>query len=166
VPKPRGGHITLNGYPPDHAVRAREAGYHVEAIQVLHFWIETKLQEWLLLSRHGNLRVPLATVWDTAFTIPLLQAAKALFVAGRLNKGTYEAVCRFNTLRNRVIHGLFHKSYDKVGPKVSAAEYAAAFDHGLRLSNRLETVLSDLAVRGKVGRTTPHKVGPRNRAAV
>jgi hypothetical protein len=144
------GKISLDAYPPDHAVQARNAGYFIEAIQVLHFWLEVKLQEWLLLGRHGNVRTSISTVYDSAFSIPLIQAAKALFVLGKMNKTTFDAVYRFNSMRNRVIHKLFHRTYDKVGPTVDIAEFSKAFDFGIQLSDRLESILSKLATGGKV----------------
>jgi len=148
----RKGRIWLTAYPPDHAAAARRSGYYVEAIQILHGWIEVKLQEWLLLSRHHNIRGSFDAVWESAFGMPLLQVAKALFVTGKMNKTTFDAVCRFNAMRNRVIHKLFQQKYDTPGPSISVSEYSAAFEYGIRLSNRLEGQLARLATRGKVGR--------------
>jgi hypothetical protein len=144
--------IWLGAYPPDHAEAARRAGYYIEAIQVLHSWIEVKLQEWLLLSRHQNIRGSIETVWESAFGIPLLQVAKALFVTGKMNKTTFDAVCRFNAMRNKVIHKLFHENYDGRGPSISVSEYSTAFEYGIQLSNRLEWHLARLATRGTVRR--------------
>jgi hypothetical protein len=148
----RDGRIWLAAYPPDHAEAARRAEYYVEAIQVLHSWIEVKLQEWLLLSRHHNIRGSYEVVWESAFGIPLLQVAKALFVIGKMNKTTFDAVCRFNAMRNRIIHKLFHQKDDALGPSITVSEYSKAFQYGIGLSNRLEGVLARLATRGAVGR--------------
>jgi len=144
--------IQFELYPPDHAEAARRAGYYVEAIQVLHSWIEAKLQEWLMLSRHGNARGSLQTVWETAVGMPLLQVAKALFVTGKMSKRTFDAVCRFNAKRNQVIHKLFYEAYDSPAPSISMAEYSAAFEIGIRLGQRLESQLSRLATRGASGK--------------
>jgi hypothetical protein len=152
-PNVKKGRIQFEAYPPDHAAAARRAGYYVEAIQVLHSWIEAKLQEWLLLSRHGSIRGSLETVWEAAVGMSLLQVAKALFVTGKMNKSTFDAVCRFNAKRNQVIHKLFYEGYDTPAPSISMSEYSAAFEYGMRLANRLESQLARLATRGSVGRS-------------
>jgi hypothetical protein len=71
-----------------------------------------------------------------------------------MNKNTFDAVCKFNGMRNRVIHKLFHQKYDVPGPSpsLSITEYSTAFKYGMRLSSRLEGVLARLATRGNIGR--------------
>lgn len=143
------GAIWFKEYPPVHAEAALKAGYYVEALQVLHAWLEVKLQEWLLLSRHNNSRIKTSEVWDTAFGFPLLQAAKALYVTGKMPKVTFESVCRFNSMRNKVIHRMFHEDYENGAAPIPFKDYKSAFDAGMKISDRLEIVLSNLAMRGK-----------------
>ncbi len=152
APNTKAGRIWFDAYPPEHAQRACDAGYYVEALQVLHLWLEVKLQEWVLLSRHKNIRGSYKTVWDSAFSIPFFQAVRMLFVTGKMPKQTYDAANRFNAMRNKVIHRLFHAPYEGGAPSVGIAEYQAAFKIGMKLSDKLEGHLARLATRGKPGR--------------
>jgi len=155
---PKSSLVIFKAYPPDHAEMAYKAGYFVEAIQVLHGWIEMKLQELLLLSRHKNLKNGYSEIWDSAFGIPLVQVAKVLLVVGKIDKTTFDAVSKFNSMRNKIIHKIFYEPYDGPRPEISKAEYNRAFDFGVELSWKLECILGKLATRGKVGgRAAGHK---------
>ena len=85
-----------------------------------------------------------------------------MLVVGKLDKPTYCAVCKFNSLRNRIIHKIFHEPYDTPRPAMSKSEYDRAFTFGVRLSWKLEGILARLATRGKVGGRTAVR---RNRSA-
>lgn len=146
----RNGAIWFERYPPDHARYSYEEGFYVEALQVLHGWLEVKLQEWLLLGRHGNARVSLKEISVIAFEVPLLQSAKALFVTGKMPKSTFDAVLRFNAMRNKVIHQMFRESYEDGAISINVKDYDAALKIGLKLSDKLEWHLAKLATRGKV----------------
>ena len=147
--------VIFKAYPPEHAEMAYRAGFYVEAIQVLHGWIEVKLQELFLLSRHKNLKHSYSEIWDSAFGIPLIQVAKVLLVSGKLDKPTFDAVNRFNSMRNKIIHKIFNEPYDSPAKPISKVEYDKAFTFGTELSWKLEGTLGKLATRGKVGERTP-----------
>lgn len=145
------GKIFFDKYPPDHAEKAFQDGYYIEALQTLHLWIENKIQEWLLLSKHGNSKVSHKDIWDAAFSIPLTHAIKALFVVGKMPKSVYNDVCKFNSMRNKVIHRLFVEPYDGEMPSVKFEEYQQVFDKGIKLCQKSDWHLAKLATRGKVG---------------
>ncbi len=68
----------------DHAREAYKAGFYIEAMQVLHGWIEVRLRELLLSLRAEAVGIDKhwGRIWDMTNEIPLLAAARALFVAG------------------------------------------------------------------------------------
>lgn len=146
----KNGRISFDIYPPDHAERAFEDGYYIEALQTLHIWMESKIQEWLLLSKHGNSRVSQREVWDAAFSIPLINAIKALFIVGKMPENLYQDVCKFNSMRNKVIHRLFIEPYDGEMPSVRFDEYRKVFKNGIKICQKLDGHLAKLATRGKV----------------
>lgn len=148
-PNTRNGAIWFEKFPPDHARQAFDEGYYIEALQVLHAWLEAKLQEWLLIGRHGNIRGGYRDVWASASEISLLQAAKTLFVLGRMPKTTFDKVCQFNSQRNKVIHRIFHESYESGLVPISFSKCEAAFRSGEKLAEKLEGHLARLATRGK-----------------
>ena len=147
----RDGKIFFDKYPPEHAEKAFKDGYYIEALQTLHLSIELKIQEWLLLSKHGNSKVSQKVIWDAAFNIPLTHAIKALFVVGKMPKTIYDDVCKFNSMRNKVIHRLFVEPHDGEMPSVKFDEYQRVFEKGIKLCEKLDWHLAKLATRGKVG---------------
>lgn len=148
-PNTRNGAIWFDKYPPEHARQAFNEGYYIEALQVMHGWLEVKLQEWLLIGRHGNIRGSYRDVWTSVSEISLLQAAKVLFVLGKMPKVTFETVCRFNSQRNKVIHRIFHESYETGRVPISFNECEETFRLGEKLADKLESLLARLATRGK-----------------
>jgi len=145
------GKIFFDKYPPHHAEQAFYDGYYIEALQTLHLWIEGRLQEWLLLSKHKNSKVSHKARWEVVFSIPLIQVAKALFVTAKMPKRLYDDVSRFNSMRNKVIHRLFVEPYDGEMPSVKFTEYERVFKKGGKLCEKLDLHLAKLATRGKVG---------------
>ena len=144
--------IRFSDYPPEHAQKAYNKGYYIEAIQVIHSWIEAKLQEMLLLIRHGNLKINYNETWNISNSVPLLQLAKVLFILGKINKKTFDSIKRFNTMRNKIIHELFYDDYNNGLREIDKKDYDSAFNFGTKLCYKMEIILGKLATRGQVGK--------------
>src|SRR5688572_9598186 len=103
-------YIRISTWPTDHATAAYEGGHYIEALQVLHGWIESRLQQILLLQR-AKLSLPqdgtFGRAWDISFELSLNNIAKALFVAGLISEDLLNKLVRFNRIRNAVIHKMF-----------------------------------------------------------
>ncbi len=99
-------YIRPKKWPMDHAKEAYKAGYYIEAIQVLHGWIEVKLRELLISLRAETVGHDkhFARIWDMTTEISLLSAAKALFIAGVISEPQYSRIQAFNRVRNNLIH--------------------------------------------------------------
>lgn len=133
-------YIRPKKWPMDHAKEAYKAGYYIEAIQVLHGWIEVKLRELLISLRAeaaGHDR-HFAHIWDMTNDISLLNAAKALFIAGVISEAQYSRIQAFNRVRNNLIHKFFFDPYEKPYPGIPKREYRAALHAGDRLGWTLQ----------------------------
>lgn len=126
----------------DHAKEAYKAGYYIEAIQVLHGWIEVKLRELLV-----SLRVEskghdkhFGRIWDMTNEISLLSAAKALLIAGVITEAKYSRIQAFNRVRNNLIHKYFYDPYENAYHGIPRREYSAA----LRIGDKLGWELQEL----------------------
>lgn len=82
--------IRIRDWPPDYAQTAYEKGNYIEAIQVLHGFIETKLQELLIME--GSKSNEMKEIWDIANQISLVNSVKVLFIIGKLNKNEFENI--------------------------------------------------------------------------
>lgn len=128
--------IRIRDWPPDYAQTAYEKGNYIEAIQVLHGFIETKLQELLIME--GSKSNEMKEIWDIANQISLVNSVKVLFIIGKLNKNEFENILFFNKMRNQVIHGLFNDTYEDGIKGVSKNNFDMAFKQGMKLSDILQ----------------------------
>ncbi len=134
-------YIKIKGWPPaDHARKAYENGYYIEALQTLHGWIECKLRELLLMQRtlldadHDTW----ALSWDISNEFSLNNAAKALFILGAVSEDEYKRILQFNRVRNNLVHKLFYDPYDESWRGVRKDEFEKAYQAGLTLCEEVE----------------------------
>lgn len=128
--------IRIKEWPPDYAQTAYNQENYIEAIQVLHGFIETKLQELLILE--GSKSNDMKEIWDIANQISLVHCVKVLFIIGELDKKEYENILFFNKMRNQIVHGLFNETYEDGIKGVSKNKFDIAFKQGMELCDILQ----------------------------
>lgn len=138
-------YIKIKKWPADHAKDAHEAGYHIEALQTLHGWLEIKLRELFLLQRVGAVArsgksTDWARAWNMTEELTLNNVAKALLIIGAIPQTTYDRINAFNRVRNNLIHRLFHDPYEKEYYGVRKDEYDQAFKEGMELGSLIENM--------------------------
>jgi len=131
-------YIKWKEYPTDHASRAYREGFFLEAVQVLHGFLEAKMRDLLMVSRHGNIKRSYQEVWDITQETGFNILARALFVSGKLTKKEYDDFQKFNRLRNRVVHKFFREPYEKDYKGVPKKEYDLVFQAGMRLVDQID----------------------------
>lgn len=129
-------YIRIEGWPLDHAQKAYENGYFLEAIQTLHGWLECKLRELFLLQRKPE--KSWAKAWDVSNEFSLNNAAKALFLIGELSEEELSKISRFNRIRNNLVHKLFYDPYDEKWQGVPKAEFEELYEVGHNLCHKIE----------------------------
>ena len=140
-------YIRIRTWPTDHAKAAYESGHFIEALQVLHGWMESRLQQILLLQRAKSQSPDDGTfgrAWDVSLELSLNNIAKALFVAGLISEDLVNKLARFNRVRNAVIHKMFLEPHNKEYRGVPRKEYDEAFQSGVELCELLETMEDEL----------------------
>ena len=66
------------GMPDEQAESAYKAGYYVEAIQILHTWVENQARALLIAMATVTFNAKTSDAWNTADTYTLSQALKML----------------------------------------------------------------------------------------
>lgn len=129
-------YIRIKEWPTEYAQGAYNQKNYIEAIQVLHGFIETKLQELLILvgSKSNNME----EIWDVANQISLIHCVKVLFIVGEISKKEYQDIIFFNKMRNQIVHGLFHDTYENGVKGVSRKKFDLAFNKGMDLCDNLQ----------------------------
>lgn len=131
-------YIKITGCPTEHAQKAYDSKNYVEAIQVLHGWIENKLQELLILTGSIDFDMEPSKTWDIANQVNYIDTAKVLFVLSQLSDSEYQKTLKFNSLRNKLIHKIFHEPYEKEYKGILKTEYESVFNHGKQLAELLQ----------------------------
>ncbi|MFT5250547.1 MAG: hypothetical protein ACJAUV_001021 [Flavobacteriales bacterium] len=130
--------IKIRTWVTEHAQSAYDNKYYIEAIQVLHGWIENKLQEILILTGSIDYSVDSGKTWGIANQINLIAAAKMLFIISKLNEDEYQKLTKFNRLRNQVIHKIYHEPYENIYEGVPKKQYDEVFNLGMNLAEQLQ----------------------------
>lgn len=128
--------IRITEYPTDYAQKAYNQGNYIEAIQVLHGFIETKLQELLIIE--GSKSNDMAKIWDMVNQISLIHCVKFLFIIGEITNKEYENILFFNKMRNQIVHGLFNETYENGIKGISISKFDMAFKKGIEISDILQ----------------------------
>jgi len=149
-------YIGRKEYPTDHASRSYREGFFLEAIQVLHGFLEVKMRDLLMVSRHGNIRRSLQEIWDITGEMGFNVLARALFISGKLTKKEYNDIQRFNSLRNRLVHKFFWEPYGKCYKGVPKKEYDFVFNEGIRLVDQIDFKSGSILYRRKSRRRSQH----------
>lgn len=135
--------IRIREWPTDYAEKAYKKKHYIEAIQVLHGFIENKLQELLMLMGALDYKLEFSEIWNIANQISLNNSVKVLYVTGQIKKSEYQAILKFNSMRNNIIHNLFHETYKEGVKGVSKKEFDIAFESGLKLCDLLQTITEE-----------------------
>jgi len=130
--------IRIIEWPTEHAQKAYDNKNYVEALQVLHGWIENKLQEILILIGSIDFNMDSSKTWDIANQVNYINAARVLFILSQLSDSEYQKIIKFNSLRNQLIHKLFHEPYEKEYKGILKKEYDNVFNHGKQLAELLQ----------------------------
>lgn len=140
-------YIKWKDYPTEHANRAYEEGFYLEAIQVLHGFLEAKMRDYLMVSRHGNLKRGYKEIWDITQEMGFNQLARTLFITGKLNQTEYNKLQRFNSTRNRVVHKFFWEPYEKDYKGVPKKEFDEIFQAGINLVEEMDVKAASILWR-------------------
>ncbi|MEZ4910286.1 MAG: hypothetical protein R2774_05440 [Saprospiraceae bacterium] len=131
-------YIRIKEWPTEHAQKAYDSKNYIEAMQVLHGWIENKLQELLILTGSIDFKMDSSKTWDIANQVSYINAARVLFILSQITETEYQKIIKFNSLRNQIIHKVFHEPYKKAYKGIPRAEYDNVFEQGKELADLLQ----------------------------
>lgn len=135
--------IRIKKWVTEHAKEAYDTENYIEAIQVLHGWIENKLQELLILSGSIDHNSEMSKIWDVANQINLINSARVLYVLSQISESEYQRITKFNSLRNQVIHKIYHEPYEKIYEGVPKKQYDEVYNIGVKLADQLQKKTED-----------------------
>ncbi|WP_040495092.1 hypothetical protein [Fulvivirga imtechensis] len=130
--------IRIRNWPTDHAEKAYKDGNYIEALQVLHGWIESRFQELLHLYGVIDCKQDSEKIWDIVNQINFINSAKVLYILNILSENEYQQSVKFNSTRNQLIHKIFHEPYEKIYEGIPKKEYDNVFKQGLKLADIIQ----------------------------
>ena len=116
------------GIPDIEPKKAYDAGYYVEAIQIMHGFIENQAQSYLTLIGSRSFNANMDETSDLCDTLSLTAVLKVLYILNQIKKEEIDSFNQLNSLRNKVIHQLYKEPYDKTYLGVSKQEYDDVFN--------------------------------------
>ncbi len=137
-------YIRIRGWPPDHAHEAYEKGYFVEAIQVLHGWIESQARELLMLIGSIHFHTKLADTWNYVDEMSYKDVVKALLVVGQVTTEESADLLRINSARNKMIHQIFKEPYEKLHKGFPKPEFDRVFKDAMKWADRMSEKSDEL----------------------
>lgn len=124
-------YIKIRDWPPDHARDAYNRGFFVEAIQVLHGWIECQARGLLKLIGSVHFSTDLDDTWDSVDEIPYKDIIKVLLAVGQITKNESADLLQINSFRNKMIHQIFKDPLEKIHYGVPKQEYDDIFKQAM-----------------------------------
>lgn len=117
--------------PIEHAKKAYSEGYFLEAIQVVHGFLELQMRELIYLQKrtpgpHDNFDLAI----ESMYTISFSTATKVLFIQKVISKDNKDKLDYFNAARNNMIHKIYYDN-NKGWVGYPASDYDRAFNIGL-----------------------------------
>jgi hypothetical protein len=136
-------YIKITDWVTNHAQKAYDTQFYIEAIQVLHGWIQNKLQELLILTGCIDHNSEMSKIWDMANEFDLYKLANTLYILSQINEHQFQMIIKFNKFRNTIIHNIYKDPYERVNPGIKKELYDEAFQIGIKLSEILQNKTED-----------------------
>jgi len=102
----------LKEFPPDHAYGAYQKEYYLEAVGVLHGFIESQMRSILHAYSTSVLSNSDEQVWDINEKFDFKNLTNILFILQIIKKKEYDELFALNSLRNEIIHKYFYDPFD------------------------------------------------------
>lgn len=99
--------------PDEAAVEAYENGHFIEAIQLLHTWLENQAQQLLMLVGSVHFEAKLKETWDITDELSFNNCIKVLFILNQISYDEYNEFRELNSMRNKIIHQVYREPYGK-----------------------------------------------------
>jgi len=138
--------IRIKGSPTEYARRAYDTGFFVEALQVLHGWIECQARGLLMLIGSVRFNTVLAETWDSVDEISYKDIIKVLLAIGQITKEESIELIQINSTRNKIIHQIFKDPYEKTHDGFPKKEYDRVFQIALFWADKMIQKNEELVV--------------------
>ena len=124
-------YIRPNSTPDKLAVDAYANGNYIEAIQLLHSWLENQAQELLKIVGSEYFNAKLEETWNITDTLSFNICIKVLFILNQISSIEYDDFREFNSLRNKIIHQIYKEPYEKEFLGIPKQHYDKVYEKSL-----------------------------------
>lgn len=125
-------YIRPKDMPDELAQKAYDDGYYIEAIQVIHGWLENQARSFLMLVGCVHFKSEQRDTWDLAATVSLNDTLKVLRILNQISEQELSRFKKFNSLRNKIVHQYFKSPYEKEYLGIPKKEYDEVFKETIR----------------------------------
>jgi len=136
-------YVRLDAWPPDHAKNAYEKGFFVEALQVLHAWIELQAKELLIQVGCVRFSTKYPDTWDSLDELDYKDVVRSLYAIGQLTEKELTELLSINSARNKMIHRIFKEPHQHFHRGFPEQEYERVFKAAMTWAGRIYNMVSD-----------------------
>lgn len=120
-------YLKPKGLPDVLAKQAYEDGYYIEAIQILHSFLENQARSFLMLIGCVRFNAEQKATWDISDSIKFHDVLKVLFILNQITEEEYKLFNHLNSLRNKVVHQFYKEPYKTLYLGVPKKEFDEVF---------------------------------------
>lgn len=128
---------SLKKFPPDHAFEAYRKEYYLEAVGVLHGFIESQMRSIFHAYSTTVISNSDEAVWDINEKFDFKNLTNILFVIQIIKKNEYDELFSLNSLRNEIIHKYFSDPFNHNYSGASKKKFLSIFQPAYKLSWKL-----------------------------
>lgn len=118
--------------PDELARQAYRDGYYIEAIQLLHGWIENQSRSFLMLIGCIHFNADQKDTWDLTDTITLNDTLKVLRILNQISNDEFLHFRKLNSVRNKIIHQSFKEPYESTYQGYPKKDFDELFEKTVR----------------------------------
>ena len=131
-------------FPPDHAFEAYKKEYYLDAIGVLHGFIESPMRSILHAYSTTVISNSDEEVWDINERFDFKNLTNILFILQIIKKKEYDHLFSLNSLRNEIIHKYFYDPFDHNYFGASKKKFHSVFNPAYKLSWRFNELNEEM----------------------
>lgn len=124
-------YIRPKKYPDELAIEAYESGHYIEAIQLIHGWLENQAQQLILLVGSIHFDSKSKDIWDTTDSFSFNICIKILFVLNQITQDQFSEFREFNSMRNKIIHQIFTPPREEIWKGIPKDQFDKVFNRSI-----------------------------------
>jgi len=120
-------YIEVKGLPDKAALEAYEKGFFIEAIQIVHAFIENQAQQLVMMLGQIHFDAKIEETWDLTDSFSFIQCLKILLIMNQISKSEYSEFIELDRIRDKIVNQVYFNNYNGDSEKISKEQFDRVF---------------------------------------